>query len=314
MNRATLQPELPQSMRAASGNRRACKATARVVNHRNAGLRNVPMRAALPPTPPSQPTLAFRLDNYASAQRQAPHRHDELHLSLVLRGTLSETVGRETAQGAPLSVVVKAPDLVHANAWGNEGARLARLSLPQATLAALSEHPGRDTPWRWYHDVQVARPFLRLVQRHQQLGTRTMTAGDTDLNDLVAALTARPDREKTGEAPRWLRDVVQHLHESWHPSLDGHQLAAEARVHSVYLARCIRRWYGVSLGSLLRHERLRYTAAMLTASRLRGALVAQHCGFADEAHMSREVKALLGLSPRALRAVVDSKHGAAPLV
>lgn len=314
MNRADLQPN-PRNLCAPPAETvQSARCIAGGVNHRSAALRIVPMPAALPPTPPSQPTLAFRLDNYASAQRQAPHRHDELHLSLVLRGGLSETVGRETAQGAPLSVVVKAPDLVHANAWGNEGARLARLSLPQATLAALTEHPGRDTAWRWYHDVQVARPFLRLVQRHQQLGTRIMTAGDTDLNDLVAALTARPDRVATGEAPRWLRDVVQRLHESWHPSLDGHQLAAEARVHPVYLARCIRRWYGVSLGSLLRHERLRYTAAMLTASRLRGALVAQHCGFADEAHMSREVKALLGLSPRTLRAVVDSTHGAAPLV
>ena len=284
------------------------------MNHRGGGLRIVPMPAALPPTLPSQPTLALRLDDYASAQRQAPHRHDELHLSLVLRGTLRETVGGETVHAAPLSVVVKAPDLVHANAWGNDGARLARLSLPQATLAALSEHPGRDTAWRWYHDVQVARPFLRLVQRHQQLGTRRVAATNTDLSDLVAALTARPTPHEPSEAPRWLRDVVQRMHEGWHPSLDGHQLATEARVHPVYLARCIRRWYGVSLGSLLRHERLRRTAAMLTASGLRGSLVAQHCGYADESHMSREVKSVLGLSPRALRAVADGKHGAAPLV
>ena len=272
------------------------------------------MASALPPTLPAQPTLAFRLDDYASAQRQAPHRHDELHLSLVLRGGLSETVGRETVVAAPLSVVVKSPGLLHANAWGNDGARLARLSLPQATLAALSEHPGRDTAWRWCHDVQVARPFLRLVQRHQQLGTRRMAANDTDLSDLVAALTARPARDETTDTPRWLRDVVTRIHEGWHPSLDGHQLAAEACVHPVYLARCVRRWYGVSLGSLLRHERLRRTAAMLTASGLRGSLVAQHCGYADEAHMSREVKSVLGLSPRTLRAVAEAKAGAAPLV
>ena len=314
MNRASLQPELPQSMRAASGNRKASKTTARVVNHPSAGLRIAPMPTALPPTPPSQPTLAFRLDDYPTAHKQPPHRHDDLHLSLVLRGTLSETVGGETVLAAPLSVVVKAPDLVHANCWGEAGARLARLSLPQATLAALCEHPGRDVAWRWSHDAQVARPFLQLLHRHQQLGMTRVEPTDTDLGDLVAVLTARPTHDISGPAPRWLQEVVQRVHDDWHPLLDGHQLAAEAGVHPVYLARCVRRWYGVSLGSLLRHERLRRTAATLTASRMRGALVAQHCGYADEAHMSREVKAALGLSPRALRAVADSPRSAAQLV
>ena len=242
------------------------------------------------------------------------HRHDDLHLSLVLRGTLSETVGGETVQAAPLGVVVKAPDLVHANCWGDKGARLARLSFPQATLAALSEHPGRDVAWRWSHEAQVARPFLQLLHRHQRLGMTRVAASDTDLSDLVAALTARPTPHSAGTAPRWLQDVVQRVHDDWHPMLDGHQLAAEAHVHPVYLARCVRRWYGVSLGSLLRHERLRRTAATLTASRVRGALVAQHCGFADEAHMSREVKAALGLSPRALREVADAPRRGASLV
>jgi len=272
------------------------------------------MSVATPSASPGAPTLAFRLDDYPTAHRQPPHRHDDLHLSLVLRGGLSETVGGETVQAAPLSVVVKAPDLVHANCWGEGGARLARLALPQASLAVLSEHPGRDVAWRWSHEMHVARPFLQLLHRHQQLGMTRVAAQDTDLSDLVAALTARPAHESTGTAPRWLQDVVQRVHDDWHPLLDGHRLAAEAHVHPVYLARCVRRWYGVSLGSLLRYERLRRTAAALTASRVRGALVAQGCGFADEAHMSREVKSALGLSPRALRAVADSPRSTAASV
>ncbi len=52
-------------------------------------------------------TLSFAADAYRAGTRHAPHRHDDLHLSLVLSGRVAETVGGVTEYASALSVVAK---------------------------------------------------------------------------------------------------------------------------------------------------------------------------------------------------------------
>src|SRR5262249_15470783 len=62
-----------------------------------------------------RPALTLKIVRYRSGMRQAPHAHDELHLSIVLRGTVSETVAGRTEVLGPLSLVSKDPGVEHAN-------------------------------------------------------------------------------------------------------------------------------------------------------------------------------------------------------
>lgn len=249
--------------------------------------------------------LSLHLDDYRAAARQAAHSHDALHFSVVLRGLVTETVGGVTEYASPLCVVAKDPGLVHANEWGIAGARLARLSLRDGTLADLMDDPGRVVGWRWTQDPRVARPFLRLVERRHH-GESMFHRDDSDLLDLVAAFTARRTVDPSGIPPAWLRDVMESLHAEWHPQLTGADLASRARVHPVYLARCIRRWYGVGLGDVLRHERLRRALAAVANTSMRLSVVAQEQGYADQAHLNRDIRAAIGVAPGRYRALLRS--------
>lgn len=87
--------------------------------------------------------LTLVSSGYGSATRQAPHTHDELQISMVLRGTVEERVGASVERASALSVVVKDPGVVHADDFGTTGALTAQLKLHNTTLSELVEHPER---------------------------------------------------------------------------------------------------------------------------------------------------------------------------
>lgn len=245
-------------------------------------------------------SLSFQADSYPAATRHAPHQHDELHFSLVLGGCLSETVGGITQYAGALSVVSKDPGVVHANQFGPREARLARLILKSGTIGQLIDDPSRHHDWRWTHDASIAKPFLRLVRR-AGIGITSFDANDPDLLDLLAAFTARRAPIAKGRPPAWLADTMEEIRSCWHSRLTVADVARQAGVHPVYLARCVRRWYGTSVSGELRRHRLQSAADAVTQGKESISRIAHSAGFADESHLCREFQRTVGLTPGRLR-------------
>ena len=260
--------------------------------------------------------LVFHADTYRPGTRHAPHSHEELHLSLVLGGRLAETVGGTTEYAGALSVVAKDSGVIHANEFGPNEVRLARLILPSGTIGELIDDPSRSHGWRWTHDPRVANPFLRLVRRGAA-GVSSFDADDPDLLDLLSAFTARRGAVPKGSPPGWLNDTMRELGETWHSGLTVAQVARRAGVHPVYLARCVRRWFGTSVGEELRRLRLRSAAEAMAHTGASISHVAHSAGFSDEPHFCREFQRSMGITPgryRALLRKVDySRPGCPPL-
>lgn len=251
--------------------------------------------------------LSLHITRYPSGLRQPPHAHDELHLTLVLSGGLAEFVGRRSAVLGPMSVLSKDPGVVHADAWGGEGAVLARLSVTGQGLSDIAGDPRVDQGWTWAHDLTIATPFLRLVGR-ARIADSIVPADDTDVLDLVAALASRRDQRPPGrsEPPLWLRDAVGLMRDGWRPGLTVQDVARYAGVHAVYLARCMRRWYGTSVGDELRRVRLRHAVRSLANAARSVSRVAHESGFADEPHLCRSLRDASSLTPRHLRRLVHA--------
>lgn len=249
-------------------------------------------------------SLSFQADGYRPGTRHRAHRHDELHLSLVLSGRVAETVGSVTEYAGALSVVAKDAGVVHADDFGVAGARLARLALPFGTVSALVDDPSRSAGWRWTHDARVANPFLRLVYRANSSGVRAFDADDPDLLDLLAAFTARPAPATRGRPPAWLEETMLELRASWHPGLSVADVAGRAGVHPVYLARSVRRWFGTGVGEELRRLRIRSAAGAIAETSATVSHVAHAGGFADEPHLCREFRRAVGITPGRYRALV----------
>ena len=256
-------------------------------------------------------TLRFHADEYTPGRRQPPHDHDEAQISVVLRGSVSETVGSRTELGGALSVVVKDRGVRHANEFGSGGATLARLSL-DGDVSDLLDDPKRGVAWSWSHDLAAVAPFLRLVGR-QSGQLQDVRADDPDVVDLLSALTARRMEPRDGEPPRWLGEALAWLRAEWHPAMSVSQVAAYAGVHPVYLARCVRRWYGHSVGAELRRIRLGWAAQRVGLLADGLTQVAFDTGYADQAHLCRDFRRSTGVTPGSYRATVQQIATAAQI-
>lgn len=245
--------------------------------------------------------IRFDTSLYTPGTRHPKHDHDTLQVSIVLSGSLTETVGSTTELARTLSVVAKDPGLAHADDFA-AGAIMARLVFENTTLDKVIDDSSRATPWIWTHHAHVARPFLRIVQRARN-GTAKIHDSDPDITDLLAALTSRVV-PTIGQPPRWLEDVMIELRHSWTPNTTVRDVAARAGVHPVYLARCVRRWYGIGVAEELRRLRLESAAATLASSRDRVSSIAHAKGFADESHLCRDFARALGVTPRRYRSIV----------
>ncbi len=244
--------------------------------------------------------LSLVASGYGAGTRQAPHAHDDLQITVVLRGNIEERVGGSLERASALSVVVKDPGVIHEDHFGRAGALTAQLSLKRATFADLVEHPGRAAAWRWAHEAMVAIPFLRIVARGLE-GHRQFARDDDDILDLVAALSARLHVPARAGQPRWLEDAVAQVRDDWRPGLTVGGVARAAGVHPVYFARCVRRWHGIGAADLLRQSRLRHAARHIADGDTTIATVAHATGFADESHLCREFSRAAGTSPARFR-------------
>ena len=247
--------------------------------------------------------LRLSAHEYAPGCHQPVHDHDEIHISIVLRGSVSERVGGTTEQAGALSVVVKDRGVRHANGFGPRGATLAQLSIRGAGVSDLLDDPGRLVWWKWCHSLSAVAPFLTLVEQHVPRGDE-IAADDADFLDLLSALSARHEEPRRDSPPKWLSDTLTWLRSEWQPRTRVADVAAHAGVHPVYLARCVRRWYGHGVSDELRRLRLRSAAQSVAFRAGDLSQAALDNGYADQAHLCRDFRRATGRTPGDYRATI----------
>lgn len=248
--------------------------------------------------------LRLVVTDYAPAERMDAHWHDVTTLGMVLRGAVQEGVGGRDHQATAGGFVVKPAGTVHANRFGPAGARMASIGLRSDWRPW--EHarvPGLEG-WRWMDGGPAPRALWRLLRTARgepSLGVQLLADGFWEMMDALEADDAAPGPPP--DAPTWLRRVRDRLHDERDAAPRVRELAESAGVHPVYLARAFRRAYGVPVTEYARRLRVRAAADRVASTELPLARVALEAGFADQAHLTRELRRETGLTPGALRRV-----------
>lgn len=110
-----------------------------------------------------------------------------------------------------------------------------------------------------------------------------------------------------GERPSWLRVVRDYLNDRY---LDAPSLSEVARlvgVHPVHVARAFRRTYGCSVGSYVRQLRVDRALYLLASTSMPLVVVSAESGFADQSHLTRELKRAVGMTPRDYRGSMQGR-------
>ena len=138
--------------------------------------------------------------------------------------------------------------------------------------------------------------FLRMYYKFREMD-------DDSLRALEQALLDGRSVTNSGRTfPKWLERVRNILEQRFAEPFKLSEIAAEAGVHPVHLAREFRKHYGTSVGEYLRRVRIEYACRELMGSNAAVTNIAFAAGFADQSHFSRTFKRLCGTTPGRYRA------------
>ena len=226
-----------------------------------------------------------RLAFYAPWVAQPAHEDAAPQLSVLLAGSLLETVGRTEVHAEVGTICAKAEGLRHADVYGPNGALIFSISARPGTAAA-DMLKGR--PWSW-----------RPINRRVAVGAVVAQARPEDaFHELIAAGSV--DRDGRGEPPAWLARTRERLTED-PAGARLSSLAREAGVHPISLSRAFIRHYDITPTAYRRRQMVAAAVRRTLLGEEPLARTAYASGFADQSHMTRSMKALTGFPAASLR-------------
>jgi len=231
------------------------------------------------------------------------HAHRLAYFSALVSGTYAEREsGRETVYRIG-DVRFHPAEYFHGDEIGSAGARFLCVELASEGSAAL---PGAAlaAPRMSGPSSDVAR-LAASIRREMRSGD---AASDLVLEglalQLVGALVRLPVESRL---PRWLARVAERIREESARPLRAADLAAEAGVHPVHLARAFRRHYHRTIGEAVRRARVDAVLRMLGSGAVSLAAAAADAGFSDQSHMSRAFRRETGMSPAEYRRALSER-------
>lgn len=243
--------------------------------------------------------VTARVMRYAANARQSSHAHEYASISLVLKGEVAETLGRQTEYATPLSLVAKPSGIPHSDHYGPEGCLTLQIRFANQTLREREGRPVESLVWhhRGGPAVRSCMAFLRLLSNPVDF-----RVADPELAayEILAALKDQP--EPSCGVPNWLARVKQLLDDAA-PSQSLRSLGEAAGVHPVYLTREFRRYFGCSIREYTKARRVRMAAALVGNSSLPLTDIAYQAGYADQPHLCRSFKDFAGLTPGDYRSI-----------
>lgn len=223
--------------------------------------------------------------------REVPeHTHANAHFVLVVSGSYVTT-----ARGAPPVLIFNPAGTTHRDRFRSEHGRFFTITVADAVAKHIEAK----------HSVAISFDAVDVTAIAREARREFHGAGD--LSDLILEglgleLAGRAARwPADGGVPRWLLEVRDSIHDRCRSRLTIRELAGEAGVHPIHLARAFRRHFATSPGQYLRRCRIERVRELLTTSRLPLAEVALATGFSDQSQLTNAFRRATGVTPRAFR-------------
>ncbi|MFC4054587.1 AraC family transcriptional regulator [Actinomadura syzygii] len=252
----------------------------------------------------------------------APHIHDQYAIGVTVDGLETMRYRGERVYSGAGSVVVVEPGEAHTGGPAREEgfAYLCVYPDPELLGAVLAEDPGPSPLWPHFRepiigDLRLGEE-LRLAHRALRLGEDPLE-GESRLLGVLGALVrrhARPGRpaavpaRRAADARRIARAVAERLSVEVTAPPTLAEVAADLEMSRYQLLRTFRDVVGMPPYAWLAQHRVTRARALLDAGH-RPAEAAFLVGFADQAHLTRWFRRVVGVTPGAYRNSVQDGGG-----
>ncbi|HSA57339.1 MAG TPA: AraC family transcriptional regulator [Gemmatimonadaceae bacterium] len=234
--------------------------------------------------------------------RMPPHVHERACVTVVLDGAFTERVcgrDRECRRGT----VLAKPGLErHDDRFVRTGSRQIILEPDETQEELLAPCRSLLASVVHFRDLAAEGVAHQLaVELEHPDETTPLAAAALSLELLACAARYAARARRLGQPPWWLERAREMLLDTHRNAPPLAMVAREAGVHPAYLARLFRAHYGCSIGTFVRHRRLRAAAEALATTDEPIAHIALAFGFADQSHFTRLFRRHIRFTPHEYR-------------
>lgn len=255
--------------------------------------------------------LVFSENVFRGPLRLPEHAHERASLGVALHGSYTvEARGSRVEATAPMVAYFPA-GVKRAVTFGPGTTLVLWIELPDTLSARLGAPRGGPLgflPVGSGRPEWLAHRLLAELRRDDEASALLLEGRVLELVGTLAR-SLHGDRPR---APAWLGPALRRLEDS-SGGVRLARLAAACGLHPSHLARAFKAHMGCSVGDYARRARAARARSLLSCSSLSLAELAHECGYADQAHLSREFRRHYGTTPLAFRRGTGSrKPGARP--
>lgn len=240
--------------------------------------------------------LGLVLTSYTRGMRLQKHAHARPYLLVVLAGGFRERLPGGEQRAGEGALFVNALGAEHSDVFEAERTEVLNVELESDWLEELPAPAPEFVEGRpFLARIRAARAHL---ERPEPLSTIVL---EGLCAELLAHVCARSRRVARASAAPWLAGLEARLAGSFRDPPGLLDLARATGRSPSHVARAFRARHGLSIGAWLRRRRVEYARSAVLGSRAPLGLIALEAGYADQSHMTRDFRRLLGCSPGALR-------------
>lgn len=271
-------------------------------------LSTTPLRTSLPQCPKCRGNIftEFRSRGLLFAEVVHPaeqdvprHTHHTSFYHLTVAGKYDESTPRGRICFAPFSSAFTHSDSKHDGRIAPGGVHLFTLELAANWIQEFIQvHPEPET----VHDCAGGRLTclgIQIYREYQEGKAANALTVDSLVWELLASAAALEVGKMT--TPPWWNRIIELLHFEFGRDLRISDLAHEAGVHPVHLARVFRKLTRQTPGEWLQRRRIRAACGKLLDPDRGIAAIATESGFADQSHMTRTFKRYITMTPAEFR-------------
>jgi len=239
---------------------------------------------------------------YPPGSRVAKHCHELSQLCFVREGVFSESYGKKSREGRPLTLIARPSEEVHAHHFHNAGARCFVIEIRHESLQRVREHSLVLDDSAEFHGGLLAWLAKRLYDEFHSEDNASALAIEGLTLEMLSEASRRQVKISERKPPRWLEHAREFLHGHFSETVCLEDVANSAGIHPVHLARVFRQFHHCTVGEYVRQLRIEFACreVSLTDSPLTEIAVA--AGFYDQSHFSRTFKEIVSLTPSEYRA------------
>jgi AraC family transcriptional regulator len=237
---------------------------------------------------------------YAPGLRTQAHAHSMTSLVFGLSGGLEQVHGSRSGDLEPRTLLVLPRNVVHSDQVGAMGCSCLFVSIGPGKLETIKRYTPVLESVRFATGDRIGSIAKAIYHESWTHDSVRGLAVEGLVYGLLASLSREPAPRNERNAP-WLSRLHDRLAAECTRPLILADLAREAGVHPIYLARAFAREYGISLSRFIRTRRIEWAMDQLRQSNDTIGEIALAAGFFDQSHFTRCFKRTVGTTPARFR-------------